>query len=308
MDIKLFFIVVCILITLILLYLVLQLGRNESFSNPRQEIINKKPYDSFYAPIYSVLISDQVVDKTKFEVKDLLKVTRLKEFQNAKLLDIGAGGGDHLMLFAKKEMPNLELTALDSSKYMLAETRKRFNNKKVDSTNVRFLHRSVHEEDLFMQGTFSHITCYYFTMYQVKLKKTLKNIHSWLRPGGWFVVHVVDLDKFDPILDAASPFVGTTLQRYTKNRITESKVHFKNFTYLSNFTHKKLKSGKEKAYFDETFKYHKEPIIKKQRHDLNAFTTNDFVKQMTKLSFDLKHTTNLKSLNYPFQYILYFQK
>lgn len=308
MKAKNIFLAICILLMVILLFLVLS-NENESFVNPRQEEIIVKPYDSFYAPVYSALISDQVLDKSKYEIKDLVKVTSLIKYSEPSLLDIGGGGGDHVIWLAKKKLPNFSITAMDSSKFMLEQTRKRCKKFKVDNSKIRFLHRSAHEADLFMQGTFTHVTAYYFTIYQLDWKKTIKNIHSWLKPGGWFCVHLVDLDKFDPILDASSPFIGTSLQRYTKNRITESKVHFKTFLYMSNFTYKEPKKGKKgEACYEETFKFKKKPVVRKQKHELNSFTVAEFIKKMSNLKFELRHTTNLSSHNYPFQYILYFQK
>tara|TARA_Y100000389_G_C17406872_1_gene488579 strand:- start:373 stop:1284 length:912 start_codon:yes stop_codon:yes gene_type:complete len=300
-------ILLIIIINVLLLYIIFSRNK-EKFTNINQNIVIKEPYDSFYAPVYSSLISDQVMDKSKFETNDLIKVSSLKHYPNASLIDIGSGGGDHIIWLKKRKLPNLKLTAIDSSEYMLKETRKRFNKFKVEVDNVRFINKDIHESDLFMPTSFSHITCFYFTIYQLKLKETLKNIYKWLRPGGWFVVHVVDMDRFDPILDAASPFYGTTLQKYSKNRITESKVHFKKFTYYSNFSFKKSKKGDKKAVFDEMFDFKNKPIIRKQRHYLNVFKIDEFVDRMAKLKFELKHTTNLSHINYPFQYLLYFQK
>lgn len=279
----------------------------ESFQNSKVKSIKeniriKKPYDSFYAPVYQTLITDQIKDRTKFEVDDLIKQTKIKEYSNASLLDIGTGGGEHILLMNKKNFPNLHLTGIDKSDSMLNLSRKKLKNKP-----VRFIQRDVLDDDLFLPGSFSHITCYYFTIYLLNTDKLIKNIYSWLRPGGWFAVHLVDLYKFDPILDASSPFIGTTLQRYTKNRITESKIHFKKFLYHSNFLISN-KKGTKKCYFDEIFDFKNKPSIRKQRHTLNVFSVEQFIKKMGKNKFTLKNTTDMSHLNYPFQYILYFQK
>lgn len=297
-----------IFLCLILLVFFVRLQKNkESFKNNqisslKQNLIIKKPYDSFYAPVYQALITEQIRDRTKFEVDDLIKNTQIKEYQNANLLDVGAGGGEHIQFLHKKNFPNLQLTGIDKSKPMLNLLKKKLRNKP-----VRFINRDVLDDDLFLPGSFSHITCYYFTIYSLDLNKLIKNIYIWLRPGGWFAVHLVDLYKFDPILDASSPFIGTTLQRYTKNRITESKIHFKKFLYHSNFSISN-KKGTKKCYFDEIFNFKNMPSIRKQRHTLNVFSVDKFIDKMTKNKFSLKHTTDLSYLNYPFQYILYFQK
>tara|TARA_Y100000389_G_scaffold205109_1_gene263314 strand:+ start:5175 stop:6092 length:918 start_codon:yes stop_codon:yes gene_type:complete len=299
------------IIILVILFLVYLLFNNkENFEEPRQEIIIRKPYDKFYAPVYSVLITDQIVDRTQYEVNDLLKKTKLRKFQDPNLLDLGAGAANHLIFLEKKNIKSLKLTGIDKSVHMLNETRKRMKKYKIPSDRIRLLQRNIDNDDLFMPGSYSHVTCYYFTIYMLDIDKLVENLKVWLRTGGWFAVHMVDLYKFDPVLDASSPFVGTTVQKYVKNRITESQINFKHFDYYSNF---KIPSGEESsdakyAYFEETFKFHKRPLIRKQKHELRIIKMNEFIKKITKQGFYLKATTHLNGLNYPFQYILYFQK
>ena len=154
-----------------------------------------------------------------------------------------------------------------------------------------------------MDSSLSHITCYYFTIYTLNTKKLIPKIKNLLRPNGWFVTHIVDMDKFDPILDVASPFLGIDPQKYVKNRITESTVHFKKFIYKSNF-----KLFKAKAMFEETFAFKMKPKIRKQTHVLEYINVNEFVNTMGNEGLELKHTTSLNDYGYHHQYILYFQK
>ena len=131
----------------------------------------------------------------------------------------------------------------------------------------------------------------------------MKNIRKWLRPKGWFVVHVVDLEKFDPMLDAASPFRGIDPQKYVKNRITESTVVFKKFIYKANFILKK-----NKVLFDETFKFKNIPKIRNQTHTLQKIDVQKFIDDMGRYGLELKKATTLDSKGYKEQNILYFQK
>ena len=275
----------------------------DSFENPISQTIDaKKPYDDFYAPVYGTMISDQIKERTAYEVTDLVSKTDLDQYQNAKLLDLGCGGGDHLKLLSQKDLPNVELVGIDKSEAMLRQTKKRIG-KPLDAAPVRLLKKDVYEHDLFMRSSFSHITCYYFTVYYLDSKKIIPQIKYWLRPKGWFVVHLVDLDKFDPVLDAASPFVGIDPQKYVKTRITDSTIHFKKFVYRSNFS-----LTKDKAQLEETFDFKGRPTIRRQRHILENINVGYFVDQMGKADLELKYTTNLGSHGYHNQYILYFQK
>ena len=50
--------------------------------------------------------------------------------------------------------------------------------------------------------SFTHITCLYFTIYYIKDKTRLfKNCYDWLKPGGYMVLHLVNRNMFDPILN-----------------------------------------------------------------------------------------------------------
>lgn len=295
-----FYVIFTIVVLIVLRTFVKCVTNSESFENPVQTVVARDTYDNFYAPVYTMLISDQIESRTKFEAADLIEKTDIEGYSKAKLLDIGCGGGDHLKWLANEDLPNLELIGMDSSESMLNETKKRIGKQ---DRPVRLVLKDVNEDDIFMRSSFSHITCYYFTLYYINSKAVLGKIHKWLRPNGWFVVHMVNLDKFDPVLDAAVPLSGINIQKYFKNRVTESSVEFKKFTYKSNF-----RLSKNKAYFDEAFEFKEKPIVRKQKHTLQRLNMDDFINMMGRQKMELKHTTNLQTFGYHDQYILYFQK
>ena len=140
----------------------------ESFKNNEQKPVQRlkanNPYDSFYAPVYSTLISDQIIDRTKFEIKDLIEQTDITEYNAANLLDIGCGGSDHLKWLADEDIETLTLNGIDKSEAMLLETKNRLGE---EAQNVRLIKKDIHNNDLFMRSSFSHITSYYFTLYYI---------------------------------------------------------------------------------------------------------------------------------------------
>ena len=291
--------VLCLVV--IILVKTINLKNIDYFENPVQTIIVKDNYDQFYAPVYSSLISDQIKQRSKFETNDLVNVTNLDQYQKAVLLDVGCGGGDHLKWLSMKNLDNVDLIGIDSSEAMLQQTKKRMSKK--EGNHVRLLHKNLYDDDIFIKSSLSHITCYYFTIYTLNTTKLIPKIITLLRPKGWFVVHVVDLKKFDPVLDVASPFLGIDPQKYVKNRITESTVHFKKFVYKSNF-----QISKAKAVFEETFSFKNKPKIRKHIRTLEYIDMNSFVDKMGEKGMELKHTTSLEDYGYHHQYILYFQK
>jgi len=272
----------------------------DHFENPIQKIIAKEVFDDFYAPVYTTLISDNITDRTKFEVQDLIAKTLIKQYSNPHLLDICAGGGDHLKWLSEKNIENLKLTGIDKSEHMLNETKYRIGKTK---KHVNLINRDIHDDDLFMKSTFTHITCYYFSIYYIYNIDLLKNIIYWLKPKGYFIVHMVDLEKFDPILDVAHPFSGINPQKYMKNRITDSTVIFKKFIYKSNFI-----LNKTNAFFEESFKFKNIPKIRKQKHKLIKINMEKLINKFGELNMELKSVTNLEEIGYHHQYILYFQK
>ena len=72
------------------------------------------------------------------------------------------------------------------------------------------------------------------SFYYYKDKSTLlQNVYNWLKPGGFFVVQLVDKNKFDPVVPAGKPFVMVNPQSFAEKRITTSNVIFNNFEYKS---------------------------------------------------------------------------
>lgn len=272
----------------------------DHFENPVQKIVAKETFDEFYAPVYTTLISDNIDIRTKFEVSDLIEKTNIKQYSKPSLLDICCGGGDHLRWLSNEHIAELELTGIDKSEYMLNETKYRIGKVKKP---VRLIKKNINDDDIFMKSSFSHITCYYFSIYYIYNTDLLKNIVFWLKPKGYFVVHMVDLEKFDPILDVAHPFAGINPQKYVKNRITDSTVIFKKFIYKSNFV-----LNEKDATYNESFQFKDSHKIRTQTHKLKRIDIEKVVNNFGDLNMELKFITNLEDYGYHDQVLLYFQK
>ena len=76
-----------------------------------------------------------------------------------------------------------------------------------------------------------------FTIYYVDNKRLLfENCFNSLKKGGYMVIHLVDKNNFDPILNSGNPLKFVDVQSVAKKRITSSVVKFKKFTYKANFS------------------------------------------------------------------------
>jgi V8-like Glu-specific endopeptidase len=132
----------------------------------------------------------------------------------------------------------------------------------------------------------------------------VKNCHKWLKSGGYFVVELIDRDKFDPVLEAANPFPLLSIQNYSEERITKSTIHFNNMLYESDFKVVNPNSAvfKEHLTFNDTGKV----IV--NTHKLNMPNYNRIVKMIKNQGFKLDSVTNLGEVNYNYHYIFYFRK
>ena len=109
-------------------------------------------------------------------------------------------------------------------------------NSKKKYKDCKFKQGNALDSMIYPRNSFSTVTCFYFTIYYMEDKqKFINNVYDWLMPGGYFVLHLVNRDKFDPILNTADPLHIVSAQKYAKKRITNSLVKFKDFQYKANF-------------------------------------------------------------------------
>jgi SAM-dependent methyltransferase len=203
----------------------------EEFSSSDPQIIiteNDKIYDRFYAKIYDKLFYN--APKITFEVGDLkAKTMKGMAREDVDILDIGCGTGRHCELFSRK----FKTTGIDTSPAMV-----RMAEANAAAAADIMVADAETTDEIFPAESFTHITAYYFVVYYMRnLSQFIANVAKWLRPGGWFVVHVVDPDKFDPLLEHASPFPAFSMQKYAKKgqRFTKSHVTFNKMEYIANF-------------------------------------------------------------------------
>ena len=115
----------------------------------------------------------------------------------------------------------------------------------------------------------------YFTIYSIEDKlKFFKNCYDWLQPGGRLVIHLVNRDKFDPILNSANPLTSVNAQKYAKERLTKSIVKFKDFLYKAAYV---SDNENDKAYFMKTFKDDATKNTRKNEHVLYMDSQKDIL-------------------------------
>jgi len=263
---------------------------------------NDELFDDFYSTVYDNLT--QLAGRYPQEVALIMNQwKKTGEVESMDVLDCGCGTGIATILFSKMGVNSV--TGLDKSESMLRRARA---VTVVGSTlpleqreSISFLKGDMNQQSTFSGGQFSHAALLFFTVYYSNDPTGLfRNLFHWIRPGGHIAIEVVNKYKFDPLLEAASPFVGTTIQKYVKKRVTKSKVVFDKFSYEAEFD---LKDPI--AEFREVFRF-PDKSVRRQRHTLQMKDINDFVHIAQVAGWKYNGFIDLMSAGFEYAYILMF--
>jgi SAM-dependent methyltransferase len=248
-------------------------------------------YDKFYANLYDNLVFSKV--KNDFEIGAIIDSTR--PTKQSYILDVGSGVGHHVSSLAANGFKNVQ--GIDVSKSMVLKAKETY-------PTLRFSQENVLNSMLFDADTFTHITCLYFTIYYIDDQALFfKNCAHWLMPGGFLVLHLVNAQKFDPILPAGDPFSVVSPQNYAKKRITNTTVKFNEFDYKADF---KL-TGAE-ATFTEVFKNHKTGNTRKNIHELHMPSEQTILTLAKAAGFILTQKFDMMKCQYNDQFLYILQK
>jgi len=271
----------------------------EGFANPGgkdgvDQRLDENCYDAFYAKVYDPLVQPlaRAPLETKVPLEWFEKNGRSKD--QIRVADIGCGTGMHVELFAREGVRSV--VGYDKSEAMIAEARKRLPDRD-------FVVGDATVATMAAADQFDLVTMFYFTIYMVPDRtQMLKNIFLWLAPGGLFVCHIVNKLKFDPILEAASPFVGFSVQKYADERVTKSSVSFDEFEYTGDF-----QLHGSRAMYEEVFRFKDGSV---RRHEQRVWMPNidAIVGEITGVGFQLAHHLDLTTIGYEYNYLFFFQK
>ena len=267
----------------------------EGFTQNQSFLFKTGPdvYDDFYASIYDQLVFNNI--KNDYEVGMIIN----NNVPNVKsvVLDVGCGTGHHV---AKLSDSDLDVIGIDISPSMIDQAKKNY-------PNYNFQVGDVLDKHKFIDHSFTHILCLYFTIYYLKDKQKqtfFYNCMDWLKPGGYLIVHLVDREKFDPILPPGNPLYIVSPQKYAKKRITHTKIHFDEFIYNSNF---QLQENIDTATFEEKFKF-KDGKVRKQEHVMYMETIPEILNLAQDAGFIVQGKVDLMKVAYEHQYLYVFLK
>jgi SAM-dependent methyltransferase len=267
----------------------------EGFQQMDEFLFKSEPkdiYDDFYANIYDHLVFNQI--KNDYEVGEIVNSTTPSTV--SKILDVGCGTGHHVAMLNSK---NLDVIGIDTSPSMIKRAKTLY-------PNYDFSVADALVSAQFGANSFTHILCMYFTLYYFKDKQLFfNNCMKWLMPGGFLIVHMVNPDKFDPILPPGNPLMLVSPQKYAKKRITNTKVKFTDFSYDADFA---MNPATHVAKFTEKIVNDKNGKVRKNEHTMYMDSIDDILNMAQSSGFILQGIADLVKCQYEYQYLYIFLK
>lgn len=263
---------------------------------------NEELYDDFYASVYDNLT--QLAGRYPQEVSLIMhQWKKTNHADTMDVLDCGCGSGIASVMFAKQGVNSV--IGLDRSESMLRRARSvtlpAGGLPKEQSDSVSFLKGDMNNENTFSPGQFTHAALLFFTVYYSKDTVGLfRNLFHWIKPGGQIAIEVVNKYKFDPLLEAASPFTGLTVQKYSKKRVTKSNVEFDKFSYEAEFD-----LQDPIAEFREVFRF-KDKSVRRQRHTFTMRDINEIVHLAQTAGWTYNGYIDLVTAGFEYAYVLIF--
>lgn len=253
-------------------------------------------YDDFYSEVYSSLFHSNM--KNNWECMWIYQeyIKNWKKDVPVQILDVGCGPGHHMKIFS--EHFKLPIDGMDQSKWMLKKARK-------NCPDCTFYHHDFEVSDIFTSPKYTHIVCFFYTIYYAKsLSVFFKNMYQWLYPQGYLFLHVVRRDKFDPILERASSLIPLfDPQKHSRQRMTQTTLHFKEFTYDADW-----KFRDKKANFHESFRFKHEPFVRRQTHHFHMWDISEIKATARDEGLKMIKAFDLAISGMEYNYILVFQK
>jgi ubiquinone/menaquinone biosynthesis C-methylase UbiE len=257
-------------------------------------------YDDVYASIYDLLWHAK--DSLTYEQVSMQDIC-LADWptKSVKVLDMACGTAPHSCWFKNL---GVEYVGIDISESMLHKARENCPTQKFQKGDISQVH-------LFPPKSVTHCILMTFSIYQFPNPKIISdNAYAWIKPGGYFVVHMVDPDKYDPILHLSSPFAAFSLQKYSYARQTDSNIFFDQFKYNSKLEKKK---DEDSATFKEVLTYYDKDNNKgiKYRENIHHWNmpSKERLIDIVKTS-GFRHVENvdLVRCGKEYQYLVYFMK
>lgn len=281
--------------------------QKEGFTGSKDPAVfleNKDLYDNFYASVYDQLT--QNVTRTHAKIALLMHEWQGQGSKPDTMIVLDAGAGTGVGSIALAKMNVSKTIAIDLSPHMIKRA-KEITIVQATLTDKQKASIDLRQADLMNPsalggGEVTDAVALYFTIYYMPdIEAFFRNMFLWVKPGGHLAVEVVNKHKFDPMLESASPWLGFSLQKYSKDRITESKVVFDKFDYTGKF-----ELHDPSAEFRETFRF-KDGTVRRQRHRFQMPSIEEIVKIAKYAGWTYTKYVDLTAIGFEYSFLLQFR-
>jgi len=241
-------------------------------------------YDDFYSEIYDKLHCNK--ERSYLEMVEIMELTE-PSVNKSNILDLGSGTGCLMNHFKEQ---GYSIHGVELSKSMINKAREQNTN-----SNLNIRHGDANDPLTFEPDTFSHVLCTNMTMYEFKDKrKIFNNANKWLKHNGYFIVHLVNVDKFDTTVAAVKPKLIMNPQKYASEKITKSKIEFDGFSYIGKYD---IKSRKKKIVINEIFEDFENKQTREQEHTLYTEPIEEIVELAQTCGFHVHAKAKMLNIN-----------
>ena len=265
---------------------------------------NDDLFDDFYAGVFTKLTQNEnlIQAETAVCLEEFAKNTAKDQLI---ILDAGCGIGIGTVALAKQGAGMT--VGIDKSQAMIRYAKGTTvpNSTLNDSQkqDIEFRNFDLIGPSAAAAAEFTDAMLLYFTIYYFKdLDNLFRNLALWIKPGGSLAVEVVNKYKFEPVLDSSNPWIGFSPQKYSKERLTKSKVVFDKFDYEAEFD-----LEDPKAEFRETFRF-KDGSVRRQKHTLYMTNIPDIVKTAQNNGWTYTKYVDLMPFSFQYGYLLFFSR
>ena len=250
--------------------------------------------DAFYATVYDQLFNQKV--NNAYEVGAI--INKYPDISNqAVALDVGAGTGAYMSAFIQRGITNV--TGIESSADMIAQAKKTHAD-----LNLNIVKGDPTVVSSFKPESFTLVSMLNFEVYYIpNTEKLFTNVYAWLKPGGYFVLHLVDPRRFN----AASMLGGdnaTTITPTPTKKGAHSVVKFNEFEYKSDVQI----FPNDVVQYREVFTDDKTGKTRKHARDFRMPSPQTFIELATGVGFNMLGQIDLVKAQKEDQFFYLFYK
>lgn len=247
--------------------------------------------DAFYAAVYDELFNQKV--NNAYEVGAI--INKYPDISNQTVaLDIGAGTGAYMNAFIQHGIT--DITGIESSADMIAQAKKShpsLNIVKGDPTVV----------SSFKPDSFTLVSMLNFEVYYIpNTEQLFSNIYDWLKPGGYFVLHLVDPRRFNAASMLGGDNAVPTPTPASNN--ARSVAKFNDFEYKSDVQI----FPNDVVQFMEVFTDDKTGKVRKNVRNFRMPSPQTFIELATGVGFNMLGQIDLVKAQKEHQFFYLFYK